>query len=68
MLTCGKEEDSLEAGQLGHVEAERLDLLDLFLEHADVLHEGDNLNWKSKNIYFLVIHVRGKYYHFFIFF
>ena len=42
MLTGAEEDDGLEAAVLGRVDVQRLELLDLVLEHADVVHEGDD--------------------------
>jgi len=40
--TGAEEDDGLEAAVLGRVDVQRLELLDLFLEDADVVHEGDD--------------------------
>jgi len=40
--TCGEEDDGLEARVLCGVDVEGLELLDLLLEDADVIHEGDD--------------------------
>jgi len=41
-LTGAEEYDGLEAAVLGRVDVESLELFDLVLEHADVVHEGDD--------------------------
>lgn len=40
--TCGEEHDGLETAVLCGVDVQRLELLDLLLEDADVVHEGDD--------------------------
>lgn len=40
--TCGEEDDGLEARVLCGVDVEGLELLDLLLEDADVIHESDD--------------------------
>ena len=42
MLTGAKQDDGLEAAVLGRVDAECFELFHLVLEHADVVHEGDD--------------------------
>ena len=41
-LTGGEEDDGFETRVLGRVDVERLEFLDLFLEYANVVHEGDD--------------------------
>jgi len=42
LLTGAEEDDGFETAVLGRVNVERLQLLDLVLEHPDVVHEGDD--------------------------
>jgi len=40
--TRAEEHDGFETAVLGRVHVQRFELLDLVLEHADVIHEGDH--------------------------
>ena len=42
ILTGAEEDDGFEAAVLGRVDVQRFELLDLILEHPDVIHEGDH--------------------------
>ena len=42
MGTGGEEDDGFETRVLGRVDVERLEFLDLLLEDANVIHEGDD--------------------------